>query len=320
MTEEIRHLDMKTFYDCFICHNSKDKDCVDEICQHLKQTGFSVWKDDDSMRPGVWLTRIIEAIASSKVLIVFIGPHGLGGIQQTELSHICTRVAEDNSAGSCVAIPVYLKNYSEDIKYNESYKMIKIYEGVCFKRDVNPLEKLVYYIQDFLEKSKLYQYGIGVERMIEVLEDEEISDRKQKHVINLKLHAEEFKFLIDDSEKIRTDIISLISKNYQTEKHSLTYIFDDQKQLNKIFERMGSILNNLHISLMYSVDEKTELSYEPFRLSSFDFDLASEEVYIEFIKLLKEDISIRIKNKDVLKYVNTRMRLLIKDIESSIAE
>lgn len=71
----------------FLCHNSFDKPLVGPLATALRETGLHVWYDEATIAPGDdWLRRIESGLTTSTCVAVCLGPHGLGPVQQEELS------------------------------------------------------------------------------------------------------------------------------------------------------------------------------------------------------------------------------------------
>jgi WD40 repeat protein len=73
-------------FDVFLCHNSKDKAFVREVCQQLKGRGILPWVDEEQIRPGQSWQRVLESdIKRIKCAAVFVGASGVGPWQSQEI-------------------------------------------------------------------------------------------------------------------------------------------------------------------------------------------------------------------------------------------
>lgn len=94
----------------FLSHNSKDKPFVEEVVRGLEQAGIGVWLDKTHLEPGGdWVRDISEAIRSTRICLVFAGSHGMGPVQNAEVSAV---LVQRMTAGveQYLVIPVLLPN------------------------------------------------------------------------------------------------------------------------------------------------------------------------------------------------------------------
>ena len=94
-------------YDVFVSYSSKDSAVVEEIAGRLEDIdGLCVWKDNWELTGGDdWLDSLPKAIARSKALLAFVGPHGLGPWHKEEIKVALRRAVE---RGDMRVIPVAL--------------------------------------------------------------------------------------------------------------------------------------------------------------------------------------------------------------------
>jgi hypothetical protein len=93
-------------HDVFLCHNSNDKDQVEQIALKLKKAGIRPWFDKWEIRPGsTWQKVLEEQIEQIPAACVFIGSTGLGPWEDMEMRGFLSQFAYRG----CVVIPVLLK-------------------------------------------------------------------------------------------------------------------------------------------------------------------------------------------------------------------
>ena len=95
-------------YHAFASFNSRDRDAVAAVCAALESFDVRVWIDDrdmDQLGAGV-TTALFASIDRCDHLLVFIGPHGLGPVQEDEINHgfLCAQ----QTGGAFRLIPVFL--------------------------------------------------------------------------------------------------------------------------------------------------------------------------------------------------------------------
>jgi TIR domain len=75
-------------FDVFFSYNSEERDAVRAIREYLVRNGVRVWVDWEDLIPGgTWDVDVVDAIRKSKTVAVFVGPRGIGRIQQKEISY-----------------------------------------------------------------------------------------------------------------------------------------------------------------------------------------------------------------------------------------
>ena len=96
----------------FLSHNSRDKPAVEALAGALLDRGIRPWLDKWDLTPGrPWQSEIEQALANADAVLVCIGRHGIGRVQQPEL-----QVAQDcawNDPDRLV-IPTLLTTAPED--------------------------------------------------------------------------------------------------------------------------------------------------------------------------------------------------------------
>ena len=76
---------MSPQYDVFISYNSKDREIVTEVANHLNNHDITTWLDSHAIPLGErWVPALEEGISNSKIIAVFIGDNELGPWQQYE--------------------------------------------------------------------------------------------------------------------------------------------------------------------------------------------------------------------------------------------
>src|SRR5450759_1481682 len=77
--------DTKYKYDIFLSYSRSDVKSVEKVARYLSDAGLNVWFDEWSLVPGQqWKVSLKEAIESSFVIAVFVGPLSLSNLQRLE--------------------------------------------------------------------------------------------------------------------------------------------------------------------------------------------------------------------------------------------
>ena len=98
----------------FLCYKRLDKVFVHRLCRRLKEAGVSVWSDHVELRGGDhWRKRIEAAMEECRVVVVCIGPSGLGNFQEHEVSMALDLLTREQLKG---LIPVLLPGVRDDSK------------------------------------------------------------------------------------------------------------------------------------------------------------------------------------------------------------
>ena len=129
-------------FDAFLSHNSLDKPQIEVIATALKDKGIKVWFDKWELVPGLpWLPALEVGLQQSKVVVVLVGPGGVGRWEEPEIS-----VALDESMHRNIpVIPVLLPG---GLKVNlENRPFLRQYTWVEFKdslHDSEAMERLIW--------------------------------------------------------------------------------------------------------------------------------------------------------------------------------
>ncbi len=92
-------------FDVFLCHNSQDKQSVEDIARRLQARGLRPWLDKWELRPGLpWQRALEEQIGAIGAAAVFVGPNGPGPWQQLEQEAFLRQFVQRQ----CPVIPVIL--------------------------------------------------------------------------------------------------------------------------------------------------------------------------------------------------------------------
>jgi hypothetical protein len=94
-------------FDTFISYNTKDEDFVTQLVARLRQQyQVNVWIADEQLPPGLpWSEIVTTALATTKSVVVCIGPHGYGRWQELEIDSAVSRQVE---SGGYRVVPVLL--------------------------------------------------------------------------------------------------------------------------------------------------------------------------------------------------------------------
>jgi WD40 repeat protein len=126
-------------FDVFLCHNSNDKQSVEQIGIRLKKRGILPWLDKWELRPGEdWMTALEKQIKNIKSAAVFVGKSGFGPWQMAEQSAFIRQFV----SRQCPVIPVILPNCAET---PELPVFLSGLQWVDFREiDPDPIEQLIY--------------------------------------------------------------------------------------------------------------------------------------------------------------------------------
>ena len=93
-------------YDVFLCHDSRDKPQVRQVCDALKARGLNPWLDQYNLTAGdQWRQEIEKAITSSRAVAVFFG-NSVGKVQELEMTIALSLEAAGNTRVIPVKLPV----------------------------------------------------------------------------------------------------------------------------------------------------------------------------------------------------------------------
>lgn len=157
---------MNLNFDVFLCHNDKDKPHVEPLYFRLKESGINPFLDKYCHLAGMsFLSGIESGFRASSSCAVFIGPHGISGIQQIELEMAVIRKAKEKNfpvipvllpGSSSGNLPLYITlntwvDFRGGIDNDEEFK--RLIAGI--KGDMNLLtENIKENLSAFLEASK----------------------------------------------------------------------------------------------------------------------------------------------------------------------
>lgn len=121
-------------YDVFLSHHSADKAVVEEIAIHLREAGFSVFLDSDSLEPGEsWVAALGQALQASRAFMICVGPSGIGPWTEQELHVALDRAARESAF---TVIPVLLPGASRS-QQNEVSLFLSQYQFLDFRRGIS---------------------------------------------------------------------------------------------------------------------------------------------------------------------------------------
>jgi hypothetical protein len=129
----------------FLCYRRRDGAFVSLIRNMLIQKGLPVWMDRSHIKPGRrWRKEIEEAIAQSRVVLIFVGPSGLGPFQEWEVN----RAMDLELNRLLYVIPVILPQVEE----TKIPSLLRDLQFVDYRGEQDPSEELVEAIEDYLEE------------------------------------------------------------------------------------------------------------------------------------------------------------------------
>ncbi|TVL99940.1 MAG: hypothetical protein CV087_16090 [Candidatus Brocadia sp. WS118] len=141
LEETLRRKEENKEFDVFFSYNHKDQAAVIKIGKELKKWGILPWIDLWYILPGQsWQKEIEKQIKNSKVVVVFIGPNGLGRWQDKEYMAFMRKSVE---CGGRV-IPVMLPDFSKKPELPSSF--LEEFEWVDFRKievEYDPLKQLI---------------------------------------------------------------------------------------------------------------------------------------------------------------------------------
>ncbi len=105
-------------YDVFFCYNHQDQQMVREIGEQLQWHGILPWLEEWDVRPGdPWQRVLEEQIRKAPTAVVFVGAHGIGPWQDSEIYAIHRQMKKRG----CRVIPVLLPGTPEHIKLSDIF-------------------------------------------------------------------------------------------------------------------------------------------------------------------------------------------------------
>jgi len=106
---------IRSDFDVFLSHNSKDKPIVRELKQALTARKLTVWFDEDELRPGLaWQPLLEQGLQTAGSVVVAVGSSGIGPWQDEE-TQMALNLA---NALRRPVIPVLLPNCPEETVLN----------------------------------------------------------------------------------------------------------------------------------------------------------------------------------------------------------
>lgn len=127
----------------FVCYRRRDGAFVSLICNMLMQLGLPVWMDKSHIRPGRrWKKEIEEALSQSRIVLVFVGPEGIGPFQEWEIN----RAMEREMEGLSYVIPIILPEVEKD----KIPSILRDLQFVDYRGEEDPSEYLVEAIEGYL--------------------------------------------------------------------------------------------------------------------------------------------------------------------------
>lgn len=114
----LRHKIKSQAFDVFFCYNHQDRQVVESIGGQLKRHGILPWLEEWDLRPGdPWQRALEEQIRKAPTAIVFIGSHGMGPWQDSEMYAILRQMKKR----CCRVIPVLLPGIPENSKLPSNF-------------------------------------------------------------------------------------------------------------------------------------------------------------------------------------------------------
>lgn len=100
----------KNSYDVFLSYNSKDKGTVHHVADKLKEAGLKVWFDVWELPIGTPFQRnLSQGVINSRVVVVFVGPSGIGFWQNMEVQYAVEQHANQGKSVITVILPCVKK-------------------------------------------------------------------------------------------------------------------------------------------------------------------------------------------------------------------
>jgi len=126
-------------FDVFFCYNRQDKRVVGPIGEQLKRHEILPWLEEWDLRPGEpWQRALEEQIRKAPTAIVFVGSHGMGPWQDSEMYTILRQMKKRG----CRVIPVLLPGTPENIEL--SVFLEEMYPIDFRVQDPDPMQQLVW--------------------------------------------------------------------------------------------------------------------------------------------------------------------------------
>jgi len=98
-------------FDCFLSHNSKNKQAVRRLAAELRRAGVRLWLDEEQLRPGLPALPLMESgIRAARSVAILIGADGLGPWEDEEMQAALRLAVRDGRP----VIPVLLPDAQTD--------------------------------------------------------------------------------------------------------------------------------------------------------------------------------------------------------------
>jgi hypothetical protein len=97
-------------YDVFLCYNNKDSEAVADIERRLVDAGLKPWFDKHMLPGRAWISEVERQVGSVHVAAIFIGPYGLGKVQEKEYEAVMSKFFR---SGHPIVVPVILPGGKE---------------------------------------------------------------------------------------------------------------------------------------------------------------------------------------------------------------
>lgn len=136
-------------HEVFLCYRRKDWIFALSLYRRLKAAGIPVWMDDIKLQAGDHWQQVIEkALEQSRVVVICVGPSGLGDFQQREVG-VALKL---ESEGALKVMPVILPGV---VGESAIPPFLRALHYVDFRRtDINPFERLLSGIRSFLKEKE----------------------------------------------------------------------------------------------------------------------------------------------------------------------
>jgi TIR domain len=136
---------LKSRFDLFLCHNSKDKPAVRKLNEVLKSGGIKTWFDEEQIKPGdLWQTVLESQISEIAACLIIVGDTGLGPWHDMERRAFISEFANRGckvipvligNASAPPELPLFLRQYMwSDLRQDDGRQMAKIIAAIGSER------------------------------------------------------------------------------------------------------------------------------------------------------------------------------------------
>jgi SAM-dependent methyltransferase len=154
------NLKMSESYHSFLSYNSQHSEDARIIYEYLHNSGFKIFFDKESIKPGESFQKALEkGIVASDSIIVLIGQDGLGPWQEEE--SYAWQMLSVSPGSKKRYIPVFLPGSSHEADQDKLPLFLRQYNHIQF-RDVIDDEKILFQLVEAVPKS--YSRGESFER------------------------------------------------------------------------------------------------------------------------------------------------------------